>query len=213
MYRCEAVTVEGFVQQAAVSYLTNGYWFYVTGRVPEGKNLAAVDAKLVARYGVGISKWAKARRKRAGLANVQYLRHGRFFVLLATHGQHRFFEDEGELVRDVRRVPIKFAGYSLSYRNGHPSVRIEVDEYKRLKAYLLDLACRRSAETLADEFRRLRFEPYAPIRRQLLNLLRAVNRERQTAGFDPVPMSCLRLRRQILRPFGGEERIEVAQAR
>ena len=68
-----------------------------------------VDDKLVERYGIGISQWARARRKQAGRANMQYLRHGRFFVLLATHGEHRFFEEEGANVRDVRRRSIKHA--------------------------------------------------------------------------------------------------------
>jgi hypothetical protein len=90
-------------------------------------------------------------------------------------------------------------------------VRIDLDEYKRVKAYLLDLACHRSAEALADEFRRLGFEPYAPVRRQLLNIWRAVNRARKTAGFEPVPLSWLRLRRQVLCPFGGEDQVEAAQ--
>ena len=141
---------------------------------------------------------------------MQYLRHGRFFVLLATHGHSRFFGDEGELVRDVRRVPIKFAGYAISYRNGHPSVRIDLEEYKRLKAYLVELACHRSAESLAEEFRRLRFEPYAPVRRQFLNILRAVNRERTRAGFLPLPFSCLRFRRQVLASFAAESIVEAA---
>ena len=37
MYRCEAASVEGFIQQLAVSYVAKGYWFYVTGRIPHHK--------------------------------------------------------------------------------------------------------------------------------------------------------------------------------
>src|SRR5262245_52026814 len=37
-YRYEAATVEGFVQQLAVSYLKNRYWHYVRGEVPAGKD-------------------------------------------------------------------------------------------------------------------------------------------------------------------------------
>ena len=77
------------------------------------------------------------------------------------------------------------------------SVRIDQETYKRLKAYLVDLAPRRSVEPTVEEFRMLDFEPYAPIRRQLLNLVRAVNRARGQAGFDPVPVECLRLKRRI----------------
>jgi hypothetical protein len=201
MYRCEATSVEGFVQQLAVSYLANGYWFYVVGQVPEGKDPRKVDEKLVARYQIDLSKWARARRKRAGLSNLQYLRFGRWFVLLATHGTHAFFEEEASSIRDARKTPIRFRGYAISYRNGHPHVRIEQEEYKRLKAYFLDLALHRSAERLGSELARLPFEPYAPIRRQLLAVLRAVNRERKRAGFEPVPKSCFRFVRRVCRPF------------
>ena len=37
-YRCIASSPEGLVQQVAVSYLRHGYWWYVTGRIPEGKD-------------------------------------------------------------------------------------------------------------------------------------------------------------------------------
>ena len=48
-YRCVAISVAGFVQQLAVSYIANGYWFYVTGRIPEHKDPAVIDVKLIAR--------------------------------------------------------------------------------------------------------------------------------------------------------------------
>jgi hypothetical protein len=201
MYRCEATSVEGFVHQLAVSYLGNGYWFYVTGEIPEGKDPANVDKKLLTRYEIDLSKWARARRKRAGMANLQYIRFGRFFVLLATHGVHPFFEEEASSIRDARKTPIRFRGYSISYRNGHPHVRIEQEEYKRLKAYFLELSLHRSAEGPGRELGRLPFEPYSPIRRQLLAVLRAVNEERKRAGFDPVPKSCFRFFRRVYRPF------------
>ncbi len=207
-YRCEAATLEGFIQQLAVAYVKNGYFFYVTGRVPEGKDPRATDRNLVGKYGVGVSKWVRARRKRAGLANVQYLRFERFFVLLATKGEHPFFAGEGPSVRDCRRVPIKFGGYAVSYRDGHASVRIEREQYRLLIAYFLDLATRRSSMTLGSMLGRLPFEPYAPVRRQLLGLVRAVNRARKAAGHEPVPRTSLRMRRRVLRPFatGGHGR-------
>ncbi len=202
MYRCEATTVEGFVQQLAVSYLGNGYYFYVTGWIPEGKDARAVDEKLVSRYGVDMSKWCRARKKRAGQASIQYMRQGRFFVLLATHGRHRFFEDEAKSIRDARRVPIKFGGYSISVRGGHPHVRIERERYKEVKAYFVERATHRSAQSLVAELEGVPFERYAPVRRQLLNILRGVNRVRKVAGFSRIRGESLRLRRRIVRPFG-----------
>lgn len=55
----------------------------------------------------------------------------------------------------------------------------------------------------------LHHEPYAPVRRQLLNLLRAVNRAWKQAGYEPVPVECLRLKRRIYRPFASASELQV----
>jgi len=196
-YRCVTGSIAGFIQQLAVSYVGRGYWFYVCGRVPDGKDPSSMDAKLIERYGIDLTKWSRARRKRAGLANMQYLRHGRFFVLLSTHGRHPFFDSEKLCIRDVRRTPVKYGGYAVSYRDGHPHVRIERREYLRLRSWILDVAGARGTSGVRAELSGLRFEPYAPVRRQLLNLLRAANRELSERGHARLAASCLRLRRTV----------------
>lgn len=211
-YRCVATSVEGFVQQLAVAYVTHGYWFYVAGAIPEHKDPAEVDRRLIQRYAIAISKWARARRKRQGLANMQYLRHERWFVLLATKGRHGFFERERPVMRDIRRAPIKFGPYSVGCRKGrdgrwHASVRLHPDFYAGLKAHMTDSACRRSAAALAQDLNRLSVECYGPTRRQLLNILRAVNRARGCAGLELVEAMQVELRRRSVRPFSGERRM------
>jgi len=59
----------------------------------------------------------------------------------------------------------------------------------------------RRAEAAVLAFYRLPFEPYASIRRQFLNVLRAVNRVRKAAGFEILPTEDLPLKRRIVRPF------------
>lgn len=200
-YRCEATSVAGFVQQLAVAYVGHGYWFYVTGEIPERKDPRRVDEKLIEKYGLGIGKATRARRKAAGLANIQYLRFKHHFILLATHGTHPFFEEERQFLRDAREVPIKFGGYAISYRAGHPHVRIEERRYREMKAYLSDVSVHRQKDWFEEQFRRLPFEPYAPIRSQLFGILREVNRRRALANFEPVPSSAIRVRRRVLKPF------------
>jgi hypothetical protein len=200
-YRCEATSIVGFVQQLAVAYVGRGYFFYVTGEIPERKDPDGVDSRIIEKYGIAIGKAARARRKAAGLANLQYLRFRRSFVLLSTHGQHRFFEEERKFIRDVREVPIKFAGYAVSYRNGHPHVRIEQRQFLELKAWFSNAAVHRSKETIETELRRLPFEPYAPVRGQLHGILREVNRRRELAGYDLASSSCFRVRRRVVKPF------------
>lgn len=205
-YRCVAKSVEGFVRQLAVAYITHGYWFYVAGTVPEGKDPAAVDAKLIDRYGIAISKWVRCRRKKQGLANMQYLRHERFFVLLATKGRHEFFERERTSIRDVRRVSIKFAGYSIGCRKGrdgrwHVSVRIERELYMGLKLRLAGVGQRRASLAVEAECAEIQHQPYAPIRRQFQEVLRAVNQTRRTAGRKPIIIRGDFWCRQLVRPF------------
>lgn len=206
MYLCEASSVEGFVQQLAVSYLRHGYFFYVPGTIPEGKDPKAIDAKLIEKYGLDISKWSRARRKRAGFANVQYLRFERFFVLVATEGEHHFFSKEGSF-RDVRRSPIRFAGYSIGYRRGrdanwHPSVRIDRLEFLLLKKWFLEKALTCSVEFLVRQLQSLRFVPYGPVRNQYFELVRAVNKRRKVSSLELVPINVIPLRRRVVLPFG-----------
>jgi hypothetical protein len=212
-YRYEATSIPGFIQTIAVAYVARGYFFYVSGKIPEGKDLAKVDAKIMSQYGVGVSKFTRARKKRAGLANLQYLRltGSRQFVIFATHGQSPFFEMEAKQVRDVRRVPFKFAGYSISYKSGHVHVRIEKQRYLELKAYFLELATRQETTDLEQEMRKLLdYEPYAPIRSQKLSIWRAVNRQRKAAGLPPIGRDCLRFYRRVVKPFATEAQSKAA---
>lgn len=208
-YRCVTTSVAGFVQQLAVAYITHGYWFYVTGEIPEGKDPAAIDAKLIERYGIAISKWARCRRKKQGLANMQYLRHEQFFVLIATKGRHEFFERERASFRDIRRVPIKFAGYSIGCRTSgnrqwHASVRIDQSRQAEITAGVAEAGPRRGMRAIECALTELQFEQYAPVRRQLLTVLRHVNRTRKQAGFELVPVSALPRRRRVVRAFASE---------
>jgi len=212
-YRCEVASLEGFVQQIACCYLRHGYWWYVMGSVPKRKDPRLIDRKLIEKYDIAVSESTRARRKQLGRANLQYLRLDRTFVLLATKGKHSFFEEEHEAIRDIRHCPIKIRGYAISYRPGgrtrsgepdprwHAHVEIERKKYLELKAYFLDLATHRSADKLAVAFYELPYEPYAPIRRQCLNILREVNRARGRAGYRPVPTEVLPMRRRPVRPF------------
>jgi hypothetical protein len=200
-YRCEATSVSGFIQQLAVGYVGRGYFFYVAGQVPEGKDPRAIDKKLIQKYGILAGKTARARRKALGLANIQYLRFKDRFVLLATAGEHDFYVHEAGQVRDAREMPIKVFGYAVSYRAGHPHVRIEQKRYRELKAYLTDIAVHRAKEWLEGQFRSLWFEPYAPVRSQLHCLLRKVNGRRRAAQYELLPSSCIRVRRRIVKPF------------
>jgi len=212
-YRAVTTSVEGFVQQIACCYLRHGYWFYVKGRVPDGKRPENIDEKLIDKYRINVSESTRARRKKAGRSNLQYIRHESTFVILATKGNHRFFDEEANLIRDIRRVPIRYAGYSISYKPGgrkkdgsndekwHAHVEIDREQYLDLRAWFSERALRDSPDTLANALQQLPIAPYAPVRRQMLMMLREINRVRKVSGKKQLPAEVLPLRRKVVRPF------------
>ena len=210
-YQCVATSVAGFVQQLAVNYVARGYYFYVTGAIPEGKDPAKTDAKIIGQYGIDISKWARARRRKGGLANVQYLRHGRFYVIIATHGEHPFFAAERNQIRDIRKQPLRFHDYAIGVgrsrldRSLHVSVRIQRGVFRELLARFKHVAVQRTLEELCWELRALPFEPFAPVRDQFRIILRAVNRLRKTAGLELIPWNAIRHYCKPLRVFTAVE--------
>ena len=215
MYPHAFTNIHMFVQRVALDMVRYGYLYYVTGHIPEGRNPEEIDAKILAKYEIDVSKYTRARRKKKGIANIHYARHQDFFVMLASaNGRSRWFADEewptetqrkrlGRKVRFVPRQPIVHGGYSISYKTssssqrGHVSVRIHPDEYRAVKAHYLGLALHRSAENLAAEFRYFPYEPYSLIRQQRWNIFRAVNARRARANYEPVPASCLRAKRIV----------------
>ncbi len=140
-------------------------------------------------------------------------------MLLATHGKHRFFEDEQERIRDARQIAIQFSGYSLGCKQGdylHKSpgkkltrdhrfrsrVQVSRPVYLDWLAYFEHTAHRSPAERLAAQLYQFPYEPYAPVRKQVLNIVRVVNRVRKQHGRRPLDTQrVVRYRRQIVRPF------------
>lgn len=218
-YKYEVTSLVGCLQRVATHLLPKGYYFFVQGVVPEEKNPLALDAKLLAKYDVAKSEGARRWRKSQGLGNVQYVRFKRLWMLLATHGDHAIREGEGTNLKDVRRIPMRIGDYSIYVKRGdylkkrspeqaaapdgrwRVRVLIAREPYRELCAYFLSIACHRRAEAVAEELFSLPYVPYAPVRKQLLKLLRLINAKRQAAGYAKIPPTCLRFKREIVRAF------------
>lgn len=86
MYKYLTTTQTGFVQQA-MKYLMHSYFFYVRGFVRDDDDEDRIDQEILEKYGLDISRTERSRRKKQGFASVQYLRHDRDWVLMATDGK------------------------------------------------------------------------------------------------------------------------------
>jgi len=218
-YKYETTSVTGFVQRIATCLLRHGYVHYVQGEVKEGKDPRSIDVKLLTKYEVVQNEHRRARRKERGLANLQYLRFDRTWVLMATEGSHPMKSEERNQLKDIRESPIQIAGYSIYLKQGdwkkkltkeeplvrdhkwHARVLISRERYKELRAYFLGIATKRTVEVLSAEIYNLPFECYKPVWRQLRKLIRVINKKRKGAGMSPVPMSAIRWRRTIVKAF------------
>ena len=206
-FRCEAASVDGFVQYLACNLINRGYWWYYLGQIPWHKDPPTVDAKLAELYELTLDKFARARRKKKGLANAAYIRHERTFVLICTEGPHRLREDHKLL--DIRLRPIHFHGYSIGCGRGgdgryHASVRITDDAFKSLSAYYERIALQKDAPSLAVDVDSIPYQPYARVRRQLTKLVQQVNQRRLAAGKDTVPLVTQSRRRRSVSALAGD---------
>lgn len=221
-YKYVATTRTGFVQQVVASYVARGYRFHVSGTVPNGKNPEEIDEKLLSLYSIRKSDAQRYRAKLRGEANVQYIRFERDWLMLATPGRHVWKEREAGNIKDCSRgEPIEFQGYSIYLKNGlykpvrcrrdravheldhKKRVRVVIgrDAFRELKAEFLSLARKRNANWLAAKFWHIPYEPYAPIRQQLLKLLFYVNQTRKRHGLPTINTKVIRFKRTIVKPF------------
>ncbi len=221
-YRYLATSRTGFIQQVVSCYLRHGYYFFVQGRVAVGKDPETLDRKLLVRYGIAKNKKQRYRRKQQGLANVQYIRFEYDWLMLATRGKHDWFHQERANIRDCRRQPIRVLGYSLSVvmgdfvcnrdktmpdgppeRDSKQRVRVQIsqDANRELQAALLENVRRRRTDWFTQYFWNIGYEPYAPIRRQLLELIRQVNKARSAAGLPKISPKVIRYQQRKVKPF------------
>src|SRR5262245_34073212 len=199
-YRYVATPVDGVLQQLAACYLRDGYHSYVCGWIRDGKDPYEVDEAILTHYEIRMDKYQRARRKKEGLANVQYLRYERSFWILATKGEHLFYRREVD-IKDVTRVPIQFESHSISYVSGHSCVRIHTGIYKDIAAYFESVATKRGADAIGRALRALPFIRFVPVRQQVYALWKSVNRRRKATGLGLVPDSYVRGGRKVCRPF------------
>jgi hypothetical protein len=214
-------SIDGMVA-ILVNLVSKGYRYYFTGTIDDPTKQAVRDSRMLEYYEADLPKWTRERRRQRDEANFRYLRFDDWFIVLATEGKaQRFWHEDRHRIRDVRNIPIRFKGYSISYRQGgwkdrklwadplvrerdtkwHVRVQLDAETYAGVKAYFLNIAPHRQVDFLAREFLDLQFQPYRPVREQLLAILRTVNRERQHAGYQRIPNSVIRFKRRIAHAF------------
>jgi hypothetical protein len=183
------------IRQLITDCIPNSYYFFLNGYTPEDEEPTETDSIILNM--IEAAKWRMGSRK--DQAQVQYLRHHRTYLLLATAGVHPIINDNAHLVRDIRKTPLGFNGYSIScqrVRGGsgyRGSVQVGVQYFGVFREKFLAMSVRSSAVEMTDAFLALNFEPYPPVHEQLGALLKAVNEKRRAAGLELVRRSAVGL--------------------
>lgn len=199
-YRYVATSEAGFVQQI-VRCVAKGYRYYTVGRVRRGKAPEQVDQVLLTKFGIERSPSARARAKQRGEANIQYLRYGDLWVMMATKGKHHWKEEHTDNTgkpeyHDFRNKALEVGNYAISSRldgqnQAKYRVRVVLNRaaYKELRALYLDRAKHWSVQNLGEALRRdvRQLLPYRPIRVQLIELIRQMNKVRKPKGYERIP--------------------------
>ena len=179
----EAKTLGDFLRRIAIDYVRYGYYRYVLREIPLGKDLAAIDQKLIETYGVTTSRMKRFRLRRQGTAIVQYLRFGQAFVLLATEGQQETFSKLRSY--DIRKAPLHFAGYSVGFVGNVVTVRVTRDVWRKIERQVFAIALGKQA-FLENALTALPYYRFPGVVRQKWELVNTVNQQRKAAGLPIV---------------------------
>ena len=182
----QAQTLGSFLRRVAIDYVRYGYVRYALREIPPEKDPTLIDCKLVALYGVTRCRVTRMRRRKQGLANVQYVRFGHSFVLLATEGHHPIFENLRTF--DIRSAPLYFRGYSIGVKQGKPCVMVAPNEWSKVQHRFSQIALHQK-ESVEHKLNSLPYYHFPGVIRQKLTLVTAINKRRKQAGLLPLSLA------------------------
>ncbi len=205
-------SIDGYLSQVT-RLAGRGYYFYFAGCLKDGKEPERLDAKLIAKWKLDQPYWKREKRRRGAAPSIWYLRYEQHYLLLATHGRqdsgepHEFFSEYESCLRDIRRYALYTFGYSIRYPRSKETgthrafVRLDKATYLDLKERMCEKAVReryRERDAFEELFRRLPYQPYREVGRQLRTIVKEANKRRSRyRGFEQARLSCVR---QRLRP-------------
>ena len=180
----------------------------MTGVVPDRLTASELDARLIEKFGLDISRDRRSDQRATGNGSIHYLRHDRFWVLISTPARNgnRFFTENTEpktgehLWHDVWARAIMFHGYAIRVPAGKLLIKVERHEFKRLKNELLELAKFVSGERLTGILcQRFHYEQYPGVQEQLYRLVECLNQRLKRSGLGRIEFSQLKRGRRALR--------------
>ncbi len=222
----ECPSIEALVQRV-VNLAGHGYFYFCNGELGKGDNRSELDRKMVEKYCLlkhgcrALSKPRRSRRRKNGLANVDYFRFRYGFVLMATEGLVAMGVDDPDTFRDIRESPLRFGDYQVAVTNvgfsegGALSAKVWTEltdvALQALRREFMARAGDRRAGWLESEFYSVQYNCYRGIRVQLRSILDEVNRYRRVRGLGTLSPGCIKFTRELPKHFS-DERFSASDA-
>lgn len=212
-YKCVARNIDEFLHQVT-RLVGTGHYFFFSCLLGPDDDPAKLDWKIVNAWNLDLPYWKRAARHRGRAPSIHYLRFGSFYALLGTKGRggggepHAFFTEYP--VVDIRRYSMRCFGYSIRYpksaKTGKRQLFVRLDD--DAKAYLRTVLIRKATQPRfaeRDAFERevqsLPYQWYKPVRGQVKEIVREVNKIRRRAGLAQVRLSCVPQTMRVPRQF------------
>ena len=159
----EVKNYRAFLQEV-VRRFSHGYYLYALTIYPEKKRdkWHKIDEKLLKKYPIlSLSKYQRARRKRASRLNARMLRYGPWMILQASGGKDDSGITAKENFVDIRKQKLILANIygNLSFRigmkDGKFTVWLAKDFWRVLKAYWAEKASKEAPAELVKEWQKM----------------------------------------------------------
>ncbi|MDQ0808032.1 hypothetical protein [Priestia megaterium] len=169
----EVISWQGLIQMI-VYLLGRGYYHWHLIYLPESKQdkWESIDKKLIAKYGMDISKYTRRDRKKRKIANFYYLRWQHIAILLHTDGEITSkvkasiakLDDTIDEFYDIRKTHMLLSigdvsTYEIYEHQDKVVVKLEKQCYRELKTGLIDVAETKNKTRMIKTFDQLNGMP------------------------------------------------------
>jgi len=150
--------------QEIVRRFGHGYQLYSLTIYPLKKKdkWLQIDQKILSKYPIlGLSKYQRARRKRAGKLNAMMIRYNRYMLIQITLGKDDINITQEETFVDINRQKLILSNLygSLSFRVGKKNNKITVwfakDYWRDLKSHWAEKASKATPEAVREEWQKM----------------------------------------------------------
>lgn len=164
-------------------YVRHGYVRYMVCTIPDGKDLAQVEAHIIRDYQITYDRDRRAVQRRQGNANVVMVRFHQQVILMASHGAHDEFEKRDHLL--ITHKPLHLSGYSIGIKHSTAWVQIAPRRMDAIHRHASAIALH-THQKVTHYLRGMSPFTFKGVQHQRWKLYLHINKKRNKAGLSRI---------------------------